>query len=105
MVLLPEQKPGYARAAHFLMQRRPRRRRVGGARHGRRWGKPAFPNAFFADPGQVQPLKVNIHHDLAAVRPEGVTPFQVGRFLFWCVNRPAYQRALTQEPVSSCGGC
>ena len=27
----------------------------------------AFPHTFFADPKQVQPLKINIHHDLEAL--------------------------------------
>src|SRR5512134_909620 len=54
----------------------------------------AFPNTFFADPRQVQPLKIDIHRDIAAARPAGITPFQVGRLLYWYVNRPVYQRAL-----------
>ena len=28
----------------------------------------AFPYTFFTDPKQVQPLKINIHHDLKALR-------------------------------------
>ncbi len=54
----------------------------------------AFPHTFFADPRQVQPLKIDIHQDLCAVLPEGIKPYQMGRFLYWYVNRAAYQRAL-----------
>jgi len=54
----------------------------------------AFPHTFFADPRQVQPLKIDIHQDLLAALPDGITPQQVGRFLYWYVNRAAYQRAL-----------
>jgi len=54
----------------------------------------AYPHTFFADPKQVQPLKIDIHQDLLAALPEGITPQQVGRFLHWYVNRAAYQLAL-----------
>ena len=54
----------------------------------------AFPHTFFADPRQVQPLKLNIHQDLYAALPAGVERRQAQRFLYWYVNRAAYQRAL-----------
>ena len=54
----------------------------------------AYPHTFFADPKQVQPLKIDIHQDLLAALPDGITPPQLGRFLYWYVNRAAYQRAL-----------
>ena len=41
----------------------------------------AFPNTFFTDPGRMQPLKVNIHHDLLAALPAGVSRSQAQRFL------------------------
>jgi hypothetical protein len=56
----------------------------------------AFPHTFFAEPDQVQPLKVNIHRDLFAALPAGVEPHQAGRFLSWYVNRLAYQQALLE---------
>jgi hypothetical protein len=56
----------------------------------------AFPHTFFADPEQVQPLKINIHQDLGAVLPAGIKPYQLGRFLSWYVNRLAYQQALLE---------
>ena len=56
----------------------------------------AFPHTFFADPKQVQPLKIDIHQDLLATLPDGITPQQVGRFLYWYVSRAAYQRALLE---------
>ena len=56
----------------------------------------AFPHTFFAEPDQVQPLKVNIHQDLFAALPAGVEPRQAGRFLSWYVNRLAYQQALLE---------
>ena len=54
----------------------------------------AYPLTFFADPKQVQPLKIDIHQDLYAALPAGVGHRQVQRFLYWYVNRAAYQRAL-----------
>jgi sRNA-binding protein len=54
----------------------------------------AFPHTFFADPTQVQPLKIDIDRDLEAVLPAGIQPSQLGRFLAWYVNRLAYQQAL-----------
>ena len=56
----------------------------------------AFPYTFFADPKQVQPLKIDIHQDLYAALPAGVERRQAQRFLYWYVNRLAYQRALLE---------
>jgi len=56
----------------------------------------AFPHTFFADPKQVQPLKLDIHHDLYAALPAGVERRQAQRFLYWYVSRAAYQKALLQ---------
>jgi sRNA-binding protein len=56
----------------------------------------AFPHTFFADPQQVQPLKINIDRDLEAVLPAGLQPSQLGRFLAWYVNRAAYLKALLE---------
>src|SRR5512143_3337288 len=56
----------------------------------------AFPHTFFADPQQVQPLKINIDRALEAVLPAGLQPSQLGRFLAWYVNRLAYQQALLE---------
>jgi sRNA-binding protein len=55
-----------------------------------------FPHTFFADPRQVQPLKLDIHHDLYAALPAGVERRQAQRFLYWYVSRAAYQKALLQ---------
>ncbi len=56
----------------------------------------AFPHTFFADPKQVQPLKLNLHRDLYAVLPADLSSRQVQRFLWWYVNRSVYQRALAE---------
>jgi len=56
----------------------------------------AFPQTFFVDPRQVRPLQVDIHLDLPATLPEGMTPALLKRFMFWYTRRPAYQRALAE---------
>jgi len=56
----------------------------------------AFPHTFFADPKQVQPLKVDIHLDLLAALPEGIKPSQAQRFLSWYVACSAYLESLLQ---------
>src|SRR5512143_2966717 len=54
----------------------------------------AFPQTFFTDPKLVQPLKVDIHHDLVAVLPTGIKPYEAKSFLYWYTGRPGYKRAL-----------
>ena len=55
-----------------------------------------FPQTFFTNPKQVQPLKLNLHRDLYTVLPAGLSSRQVQRFLWWYVNRSVYQRALAE---------
>ena len=54
----------------------------------------AFPQTFFVKSHQVRPLKVDIHRDLPAILPEGITPALLKRFLYWYTRRPAYLKAL-----------
>ncbi|HYQ92688.1 MAG TPA: ProQ/FinO family protein [Candidatus Competibacteraceae bacterium] len=54
----------------------------------------AFPQTFFTDPAQVQPLKVGIDQDLLAALPEGIKLKEVKGFLHGYVNRAAYLKAL-----------
>src|SRR5512135_3694586 len=61
----------------------------------------AFPQTFFADPKQVRPLKINIHHDLHAqfqahTLPADIDPGRIKRFLRWHTQRAAYLKALAR---------
>ncbi len=61
----------------------------------------AFPHTFFADPKQVQPLKINIHHDLDDLRKAQALPAEIGllplrRFLHWYTQRTCYRKALAR---------
>ncbi len=61
----------------------------------------AFPRTFFADPKQVQPLKINIHHDLKALRqahalPAELEPLPLKRLLRWYTRQTCYLQALAR---------
>ena len=61
----------------------------------------AFPQTFFADPKQVQPLKINIHHDLEALHQTNALvveadPRQWRGFLRWYTRRTCYLTALAR---------
>src|SRR5512147_3054927 len=61
----------------------------------------AFPNTFFADPKQVRPLKINIHHDLNDRRKAHALPAEIGllplrRFLHWYTRRTCYLKAVAR---------
>jgi len=61
----------------------------------------AFPQTFFADPKQVQPLKINIHRDLNDWRKAQALPAEIGllplrRFMHWYTQRTAYLKALAR---------
>ena len=61
----------------------------------------AFPHTFFADPKQVQPLKINIHHDLEALHQANALvveadPRQWRGFLRWYTRRTCYLKALAR---------
>jgi sRNA-binding protein len=61
----------------------------------------AFPQTFFADPKPVRPLKINIHHDLKALRqahvlPAELDPGQIKRLLRWYTRQTCYLQALAR---------
>lgn len=61
----------------------------------------AFPQTFFTDLRQVQPLKVNIHQDLIARLQAGdlsaeLDEIKIKRFLHWYTRQTAYLKAIAQ---------
>jgi sRNA-binding protein len=61
----------------------------------------AFPQTFFPEPAQVQPLKVFLYRDLlqlakAGALPDGIDPTHLKPFLRWYSGRTSYLKALAQ---------